>query len=831
MPIKKLSARQVRRTCSPSRFKFETTAELPLANHIFGQPRATRAIDFGIDIDGPGFNIFVLGPGGSGRATTIERFLADKAARGKVPDDWVYVHNFVDPYKPRAMRLPPGRATTLRQDTQSLIGRLETDVPRAFESEEYQQARVRIARELDEKQQAAYHELEAAAAQHNFAIVRTPGGLLIAPLIDGKPAPIEALADLPPEQRQQMERAGMELQATLADSVRKVRGYEKQSQEAVTELDRQVAANVTGHLVHALIERYQADCPEAVEYLEEVRHDIIDHIGDFNPDQRQPAQPPDASAAPSASLRAGLSTSPIREPQLHTRYQVNVLVDHAHTRGAPVVTERNPTFMNLIGRIERDVRFGGTVMDFTMLRAGALHRANGGYLVLRAKDVLNDPNGWAALKRALDSGAVQIDDPGTQFQMFSTRTLEPEPIPLDIKVILLGSPGLYYLLYNTDEDFQKLFKVKADFAPEMDRTRDNEHAYALFVRSRCEEENLRPFDRSAVTQIVEYGSWLAEDQDRLSTRFGDVANVIREASYWAGKAGRDVVTADDVRTAIDEARQRANQNEQQARRLIVDGTINVATDGSAVGQANGLAVHTIGDHAFGLPTRISARSYLGRSGVVNIEREVKMSGRVHDKGVLILQGYLGGQYAVERPLTLSASLGFEQSYNDVEGDSASSAELYALLSSLSGLPIRQDIAVTGSVDQQGRAQAIGAVTHKVEGFFDVCQAHGLTGRQGVMIPAANVKNLMLREDVVDAIDKGRFHVWAVSTIDEGIELLTGVKAGKRGAKGKFPADSVHGRVEARLKEIAERLDKAGKPATEDKNGGTPESSARPVRGS
>ena len=797
MTAKKLSAKQVRRACQPATFKFNFTAELPLVNDIFGQPRATRAIDFGIDIDGPGFNIFVLGPGGSGRATTIERFLADKAARGKVPDDWVYVHNFADPYKPRAMRLPPGRAVALRQDMHALVGRLQADVPRAFESEEYHQARARIARELDERQQAEYHTLEDAAAKVNFAVVRTPAWLLLAPLIDGKPAPIEALAALSLEQRQQMETAGIALQDTLGDAVRRVRSYEKQSQEAVAQLDRQVAANLAGHVVDALVQKYQADCPEVVEYLEEVRRDVVDRIADFKPDaQPAPQQAPD----------------PTRSPPPQVRYQVNVLVDHSTTHGAPVLIERNPTFMNLIGRIERDVRFGGTIMDFTMLRAGALHRANGGYLVLRARDVLNDPLGWAGLKRALDSGQVQIDDPGTQFQMFSTRTLEPEPIPLDVKVILLGSPSLYYLLYAIDEDFQKLFKVKADFAPEMDRTRDTEQAYALFIRARCDEEKLLPFDRGAVAKIVEYGSWLAEDQTKLSARFGDVANVIREASYWASKAGRKWATDADVRSAIDAARQRADQIEQLARRAIVEGTINIATTGSQVGQINGLSVITVGDHTFGVPSRITARTYLGRSGVVNIEREVRMSGRIHTKGVMILQGYLGGQYAVERALTLSASLGFEQTYNDVDGDSASSTELYALLSSLADLPIRQDVAVTGSVDQQGRVQAVGGVTHKVEGFFDVCQARGLTGQQGAMIPAANVKHLMLREDVAEAIAAGRFQVWAVSTVDEGIELLTGVKAGKRGAKGQFPPDSAHGKVEARLKQIADMLEKTGKPA-------------------
>ncbi|HLF25597.1 MAG TPA: ATP-binding protein [Anaerolineae bacterium] len=803
MPIRKLSPKHVRRVCSPARFKFKTTAELPLANDIFGQPRAARAIDFGVEIDGPGFNIFALGPGGSGRATTIERFLAERALRGKVPDDWGYVHNFIDPYQPRALRLPPGRAVALRQDMQSLVGHLEIDVPRAFESPEYQQARARIARELEEQQRAVYAELEALAAQRGFAIARTPGGLAIAPLLEGKPVPADALAGLPIEQRQQLELTGIELQERLAETVRQLRRFEKHAQEAIAELDRQVALNLAGHVVDALVQAYQVDCPEVVEYLEEVRADIVEHIGEFNP-EAQPAQPPDPTYAPQPSVR----------------YQVNVLVDHSHTRGAPVVIERNPNFMNLIGRIERDVRFGGTVMDFTMLRAGALHRANGGYLVLRAKDVLADPIGWAGLKRSLDSSQVQIDDPGTQFQMFSTRTLEPEPIPLDLKVILLGSPSLYHWLYSTDEDFQKLFKVKADFAPEMERTLENEQAYALFIRARCEEENLRPFDRSAVAKIVEFGSWLAEDQAQLSTRFGGVANVIREAAYWAGKTGRAAVTGDDVRTALEEGRQRANQTEQLSRKSIVEGTINVVTAGAVIGQINGLSVLTVGDHTFGLPSRITARTYLGRSGVVNIEREVRMSGRIHTKGVMILQGYLGGQYAVERALALSASLGFEQMYADVDGDSASSTELYALLSSLADLPIRQDIAVTGSVDQAGRVQAVGGVTHKVEGFFDLCQARGLTGTQGVLIPTTNVRNLMLREEIVEAIAAECFHIWAVSTIDEGVELLTGVKAGKRDAKGRFPPDSAHGRVEARLMQIAELLDKTGKPASnENKNEG------------
>ena len=406
----------------------------------------------------------------------------------------------------------------------------------------------------------------------------------------------------------------------------------------------------------------------------------------------------------------------------------------------------------------------------------------------------------------------------------ATQTLEAEPIPLDVKVILLGSPSLYYALYSLDEDFQKLFKVKADFAPEMDRTLESEQAYALFIRARCDEERLLPFEPGAAAHIVELGSRLAEDQDKLSARFGDVANVIREASYWAGKAGRDAVSAADVRQAVAEQRSRANQIEQLSRRSVLEGTIRVETTGAAVGQINGLSVVTTGDHTFGLPSRITARTYLGRAGLVNIEREVRMSGRIHNKGVMILQGYLGGQYAVERALTLSASLGFEQTYSDVDGDSASSTELYALLSSLSGLPIRQDVAVTGSVDQNGRVQAVGGVTYKVEGFFDLCAERGLSGTQGVMLPSSNVRHLTLREEVVEAIAAGKFHIWAVDTVDDGIELLTGVKAGRRNRKGKFPPDTVHGQVEARLRQIGETLDKSGKPSTEGKAESKPDNS-------
>ncbi len=793
MPITQLTPDRLYHQCDPARFPFASTAELPVVMDIIGQPRATHAIEFGIDMDSPGFNIFVLGPGGSGRATAIKRFLTQRAAQEPVPDDWVYVHCFSDPYKPRAIRLRPGLGRLLAQDMQRLVLRLKTDLPRAFETKEYENARTRLVREFEQLRDEQFSALEQQAAQKGLALTQTPGGLLIVPLINGQPARPELLAQLSPEQLKYLEAARVELEEALTDAVRLVRDKDKTTRAQLQDLDQQVAAFTIGHIIDELEQKY-AECPEVAEYLEEVRQDIIASVEEFKGGEESEA----------GGDAARLDTS---QPPVATRYLVNVLVDNSNQQGAPVVLELNPTFNNLMGRIEHDVRFGGTVTDFTMLRAGAIHRANGGYLVLRARDLLNDQDAYEALKRALSNGVAVIEERGAQTGLISTRTLEPEPIPLEIKVVLWGSPGLYYSLYAADEDFRKLFKVKADFAADMERTPENEMAYALFIRSRCAEEGLRDFDAGGVAALVELGSRLAEDQGRLATRFGDVADIIREASYWAGVSGQTLVTAEAVWRAVEEWRYRSNQIEEQLRRQMLDGTLMIDTDGRVVGQVNGLTVTAVGDYEFGYPSRITARTFVGRAGLTAIEREVKMSGRIHNKGVLILQGYLGGKYATERPLTLSASLGFEQLYSDVEGDSASSAELYALLSSLADLPVKQSIAVTGSVNQRGELQPVGSVQTKIEGFFDLCAARGLTGEQGVIIPHQNVRHLMLRPDVLQAIADGRFHVWAVHTVDEGIELLTDTPAGVRGEDGQYPPQSVHARVEARLKQLAEYAEK------------------------
>ncbi len=791
--IKSLPVSKLRRVCDPARLKFNTTDELPLVDEIIGQPRAARAIDFGVGVRGAGFNIFVLGPGGTGRMTTVEHFLSAYALTQPAPPDWVYVHNFKEPLRPRAMSLPPGKAQPFKQDMLALVSFLKSSLPSAFETDDYQRAVSQITRALDEERAAAFQQIETQAKAQGFVLARSDQGIFLAPMNpSGEPATPEQIAALPEEKRAELEKAQPDLEDALNAALRTARTYEQRARDQLSDLDRRTATRLIAPVLDERVARYRAECAEAADYLDEVRADVIEHIEELRPRLAGPA-------AESGAADAG-------RPDPLIRYQVNVLVDHSQTQGAPAIVETNPTFMNLIGRIERDVRFGETVLDFTMLRPGALHHANGGYLVLRAQDVLKDRSVWEALKRALNTGQIVIEDPGTQLQMFSTRTLESEPIPLDVKVILLGTPWTYYDLYHGDEDFYRLFKVKADFASDMDRTPENERAYALFVRARCAEYRLPPFDSGAVAQLIEYGSRLVEDQLKLSTRFGEINDAIIEAAHWAGRARRAQVTAEDVRQSLDEWRYRSNLIEQETQRSIIDGTINIQVEGSVVGQINGLSVIDYGDYQFGHPARISARTYVGRSGILVIEREAHLSGRIHNKGVLILEGYLGGQYAVKEPLTLAASIGFEQNYSEIEGDSASSTELYALLSALAELPIRQDIAVTGSVDQQGRTQPVGAVQTKIEGFYDICKARGLTGHQGVMIPATNVRNLMLRDDVVVACETGWFNIWAVETIDEGLELLTGVKAGRRGKNGHFPHDSVHGRIEAKLRAISDGLD-------------------------
>ena len=792
--LQELTSDQARRVCAPEELGFESTEELPALEEVVGQERAAEAIDFGIEMEAPGFNIYVLGPPGAGRTSTLREFVERRAVGMSVPDDWCYVYNFEDPHKPLALRTPPGRGKELRTDMDALVEELKVEIPRVLESEDYQKERAQLLQEIQERQSAVFAELEKRALDAGFSVQRTPMGVAIVPTRDGKAMSQEEYGQLPTEERQRLESEGRVFQQELNQTARRTREIEREARKIVDDLERRVVMAAVGHQIQELHEKY-FQIPQVLSYLKRVGEDVLNHIQEFTPRAQEPMQTP-------------MGPIPRPEPSFE-RYKVNVLVDNAAVQGAPVIVESNPTYPNLIGRIERQVQMGALVTDFTMVKPGALHRANGGFLVVEVEHLLRTPFTWDALKRALRNRQIRISELSEEFSYFSTVSLDPEAIPLDVKVVLIGDPRLYYMLYNMDKEFQELFKVKADFNTWMDRTPENVRRYAQFIRRRCQDENLLDFNQGAVARVVEYGSELMGDQTRLSTKFADICELAQEATYRARRSGGEQVSREDVQEAIDAKIRRASRIEEILRETIERGDVFIDVEGEVVGQVNGLAVMSMGDRMFGKPSRITARTFLGRAGIINIEREVKMSGPIHDKGVLILTGYLNGKYGLDRPISMSASVGFEQSYEGVDGDSASSTELYALLSSLSGFPIKQGIAVTGSVNQRGEIQPIGGVTQKVEGFFDVCRAKGFTGEQGVLIPHTNVKNLMLREEIVEAIREGKFHIWPVRAIDEGIEILTGKPVGELDADGMYPEESVNRAVEDRLAEMADRLREFG----------------------
>ncbi len=810
-----LTAEQLRRRVDVGRFPFASTADAPELEGIIGQDRAARAIEFGIEMPYPGYNVFAAGPAGAGKTSIITRFLEAKAATRPVPPDWGYVHNFADPDRPRAVRLPPGGGIKLREQVDLLLSQVADVLTKTFSGDQYAERRNALARELDALRTERFRQLDAFVREQGFALARTQMGMIVAPVKDGQPLTPEQFEALSEQEQAAYARRGPALQEMLERTVRQIQELEEAAQQQLARLDQEIAAATIRPFFEKLIREYEA-WPDVVAYLEAVEAHIAQRAEEYKEGGRGEAQ--DASPRPAGGLLSGLRPG---APSPLDRYRLNVIVDNSGLQGAPVVVETNPTYLNLIGRVEMRAELGTLITDYRYIKAGALHRANGGYLLLDARVLLRQPLAWEALKQALRNQRIRIEEMAQQLGVLATTSLNPEPIPLDVKVVLIGDPYTYYLLYAYDEQFEKLFKVRADFAQEMDWTAENEEKIVRFIRNRCQEFNLPHFDASAVAKVVEHSGRLVEDQRKLTTRFALVSDIIQEAAFWAGRAGHTLVTAEDVQRAIDERVYRSNQYEERLREAITDGTIMVDTTGAAVGQVNGLSVIVLGDYAFGRPSRITCRTFQGRAGVINIEREARLSGRIHDKGMLILAGFLGGRFAQDKPLSLSASIAFEQSYEGVEGDSASVAELCALLSSLSGLPLKQGIAITGSVNQHGEVQAIGGAMAKIEGFFDVCRAMpgGLTGDQGVIIPAANAATLMLREDVVEAVAAGRFHIWVVRHVDEAIELLTGVPAGERGPDGTYPPESVNGRVDRQLRELAEKLQSFGQKPRENNEKG------------
>jgi lon-related putative ATP-dependent protease len=797
-----LDASVLYRRCDPADLDFETTADLDHDAAIVGQARATEAVRFGVGVGREGYNIFALGPTGAGKHFLVNHYVQEVAAGHPVPSDICYVHNFAEPHKSCVLQVPPGTGNRLKRDMTELVEELRTSLSRAFESEEYQNRRRVLEQKFEEEPEQAFEALRQKAKERKYALLRTPVGLVFAPLKgEDDVLPPDEFKALPEADRKRMEAEIEELQVEVQKILRQMPRWQRELHEQMRALHREVTESAIGHIIDATREQY-AELPQVTTFLDAVHADILDHAADFLAQAQPQGESGPQEGAPTGVAATGFV--PTGEPMPLRRYQVNVIVDHEGSPHAPVVYEDNPTYTNLVGRVEHIAQMGALVTDFTLIRAGALHRANGGYLILDARAVLLQPFSWDALKRSLRTRQVRIESLGQALSVISTVSLEPEPLPLDVKVVLVGEPQLYYLLYAYDPDFQQLFKVSADFDDRIPRTPDNQRLYARLVGSIARQAELRPFDRTAVARIVEHGARLADDAERLSIHADSLADLLKEADYWAGVGGHDVVSVAEVQHAIDAQMFRADRLRERSQEAILRDTIFIDTTGSQVGQINGLSVIDLGRFAFGRPSRITARVRLGKGEVVDIEREVELGGPIHSKGVLILSSFLGARYSADRPLSLSASLVFEQSYGGVEGDSASSAELYVLLSAISGVPIRQSLAVTGSVNQLGQVQPIGGVNEKIEGFFDICRARGLTGDQGVLIPASNVKHLMLRHDVVEACADGRFRIYPVTTIDQGIELLTGVPAGERDAAGGYPEGSINALVEARLTELAEK---------------------------
>jgi lon-related putative ATP-dependent protease len=780
---RRLEAAELFRRCDPSTLPFETTGELEPLDRALGQERALEAMHLATGLDRDGYNVYALGAAGLGRHTVVQRFLEERAAAREVPPDWCYVHNFKTPHRPRVLELPAGAGQRLREDMARCVEDLLLAIPTIFQSDEYRERAQALAKTFSDREEKAFEALAEKAQSQGIAMLRTPAGYTLAPIVDDKVLGPREYSKLPEQEQKRIEAVVGALKEELKDVLGKLPGWQRESQEELRKLNREMIERAVSGFFDELERRY-ASFEQVVEYLRAVREDVVDNVDAFRPE--------------------GESTVPEntrRRVEEFPQYAINVMVDNGETHGAPVIYEDNPNYTNLVGRIEHVAHLGALSTNFMLIKPGALHRANGGYLVLDAVHVLSSPFAWHALKRALRSRELRIESLERLMSLLSTISLEPEPIPLDVKVVLVGDRLLYYLVRELDQEFAMHFKVAADFTEELDRDDDSAVLYARLVAMLIADDELRAFDRGAVARVIEQCARRVEDAKKLSLHVGSLLDLLRESDWQAAEAGADTVTAEHVQRAIDAAIRRLDQLRERVHEQILRGIHLVDTDGEAPAQVNGLSVYHLDESSFGIPTRITATARLGSGEVVDIEREVELGGNIHSKGVMILSAFLAARYARDEPLALAATLVFEQSYGGVEGDSASAAELCALLSALSGLPLRQSLAITGSVNQRGQVQAIGGVNDKVEGFFDICSARGLSGEQGVILPASNVQHLMLRRDVVEAVEQGRFAIYAVSTVDEAVSLLTGVPAGEPDEQGAYPPDSVNGRVQARVAEL------------------------------
>jgi lon-related putative ATP-dependent protease len=787
----RLEAAELYRRVDESALQFETTQDLEPLEEVLGQPRAVEAVRFGTGMRDGGYNIYALGPRGLNKRNMVRRFFESRAKESEAPSDWCYVHNFEQEHQPIAIELPAGKAEDFRGDMEDLTEELRTALSAAFESEEYQSRRQSIMEGFRDRQSEAFEELQERAREEDMAVIRTPSGIAVAPIREGEVLSPDEIQQLSEEEQDRISEKVEELQDDLQRILQQVPAWQREMKENLEQLNREMADLAVGGLIDELTEKY-SEFPKIVEHLGNVQNDIVENAEQFLPQADQ--ESPQIMQAMQRQSR----------DQALRRYKVNVLVDNSDTEGAPVIYEDNPTYQNLVGRIEHQAQMGALTTDFTLIKPGSLHKANGGYLILDIRKVLTQPYAWEGLKRALMGDSIHIESLGRQLSLISTVSLDPQPIPLNVKVALIGDRMFYYLLWQLDPEFAQLFKVAADFDEQMDWSDENAELYARLVARLVKQEELRPFESGAVARVLERSARIVGDSEKFSTRLRDISDLLLEADYWAREADSDVVEREHVDRAIEAAIHRMDRVHDRIQEAILRETLLITTDDEIIGQINGLSVMMLGNYAFGKPTRITATVGVGKGQVVDIEREVELGGPIHSKGVLILTGLIRSRYAEDQPLSLSARLVFEQSYSGIEGDSASSAEFYVLLSAIAEVPIKQSLAVTGSVNQKGQVQAIGGVNEKIEGFFDVCEARGLTGDQGVLIPQSNVKHLMLRDDVVKAVEEGDFHIYAVETVDQGIELLTGMPVGERDEEGNYPEDSFNHRVQQRLASMAEK---------------------------
>lgn len=784
--VKALDAKQLVQHCDPSLFPFQTTAELTSTTEIVGQSRAVDAVQFGIEIQRQGYNLFVLGDPGSGRHSVVQRLLEAKAGQEAPPSDCCYVNNFTEANKPRLLRVPAGRGAQLKRAMADFVEELTKAIPAAFDSDEYRSRIEAINDTYKEREEKALQTLGQASSEQGVALLRTPHGFVFAPIKGEEAMAPDEFDKLPEEEKQRIGKLIEDYGEKLKQLMHQLPRWRREVQAQIKEAGRDVLGLAVGHMIEELKGHY-GDLAEVLAFLDEVMHDVIE-MGE------QLREQPKADGDLSGIVISGSIST--------TRYQVNLLVDHAGSTSAPVVYEDNPIYPNLVGRVDHVAQLGTLLTNFTLVKPGALHRANGGYLVLDALKLLIQPYAWEGLKRALRSKQVRIESLGQVLGLASTISLEPEPMPLTVKVVLIGERHIYYLLKALDPDFAELFKIPADFEDDLVRDEDNTRLYAEYIATLVRTAELRPFDRGAVARVVEQSARLCGDAERLTANRRQIVDLLQEADHWADKAGHATVMREDVQTALDAQIHRVDRIRGRLQDEILRGNHLIAVTDQRIGQVNGLAVIVLDDFMFAHPVRITATSRVGEGDVIDVEREAELGGAIHTKGVMILASFLGARYSRNVPLSLSASLVFEQSYGPVEGDSASLAELCALLSELASAPVKQALAVTGSVNQFGDVQAIGAVNEKIEGFFDICRARGLTGEQGVLIPAANVKHLMLRQDVVDACAAGEFAIHAVDNVDQAIELLTGVPAGEADEAGMVPEGTVNFLVAAQLAELS-----------------------------